>query len=210
MNKNSSSGSYRLIHANQVKIMYIVAGYLAGFSVLLMYFRIGGSKSSYVSLMALAISSYVAVASIAFSRIQQQKRRRERVFIIYSHSDLEQAKLVSEALKVHGFHPWLDVEEIRPGQRWLAAIEKGLNECSSALLLVSANLDITNETIAQEIGIAMSTMRSRDETFSHVIPVILDDTPIPDILKDVYAAKFDRNEGMDSLAKGLARVLRGA
>jgi hypothetical protein len=206
----SSAIANRLIRERQVKLMYYIAGWLAAFSVLLMYFKIGGGSSNYISFIALAFSAYVAVASLMFSRFQQQKRRRERVFIIYSPSDLDKAQLISKALRERGFSPWLDIQRIRPGQRWQAVIEDGISECAAAVLLVSANLDIADKRIAQEIDIAMKTMKSIDKTFSPVIPVLLDDTSVPEFLKDVYAAKLEMPDDIDGLAQGLVQILQGA
>lgn len=209
MNKNLTVKTSLQVDADQAKKKYMFAALLAYASLLLMFFRFGGEKSIYIYMVGVLSSMYVAYASIMFSRIQQRKRKREGVFIIYHRSDVEDAHRISKALAGLGFRPWLDVEQIRPGMRWLAAIEAALNECSSALLLVSKNLDIDDETIAKEISIAMSNMRTRDDMYSPVIPVVLDDSPIPDILKDVTAAKLDGNDDIERLAQGLQRVLRG-
>ena len=209
MNKSSTFKTSLQADAVQAKKKYMFAALLAYASLLLMFFRFGGEKSIYVYIAGVLSSMYVAYASIMFSRIQQRKRKREGVFIIYHRSDIEDAQRISKALAGLGFRPWLDVEQIRPGMRWLAAIESALNECSSALLLVSKNLDINDETIAKKISFAMSNMRTRDDMYSPVIPVVLDNSPIPDILKDVTAAKLDGNDDIERLAHGLQRVLRG-
>lgn len=191
------------------KEMYWLAGILALLSVVSLFLRVGSKENTNIILISLFASAYAGAASIAFSSIQRKKRGRKRIFIIYSGPDLSQAKKISEALKTLGFATWLDDEQILPGMRWQAAIERALEDCSSALILISSNLDLNDERVAREISVAMSSMKSKDELFSPVIPLTLDESPIPDFLKDVCGAKVDSQEDIQDLARSLERVLQG-
>jgi hypothetical protein len=84
-----------------------------------------------------------------------------------------------------------------------------LEDSSSALILNSSNLDLNDERVAREISVAMSKMRSKDALFSPVIPLTLDESPVPEFLKDVCDAKINSEEDIQSLARSLKRVLQG-
>jgi hypothetical protein len=191
------------------KEMYLLAGIVALTSVLLLFFRVGRKDNEFIVIITLVSSAYAGIASLFFSSLQRKIRGRKKVFIIYSGPDLPQAKKISEALKTLGFSTWLDGEQIMPGMRWQAAIERALEDSSSALILNSSSLDLTDERVAREISVAMKIMRSKDELFSPVIPLTLDESPVPEFLKDVCGAKINSEEDIQSLARSLERVLQG-
>jgi hypothetical protein len=49
-----------------------------------------------------------------------------RVFIAYVAEDWEAARKLGAALRRHGYLPWLDREQLLPGQNWPRAIERAL------------------------------------------------------------------------------------
>ena len=190
------------------KELYYFTGIIAIMSAILLFLKVGSKENTFIIFISLLTSAYVGATSILFSSIQRKKRARKKIFIIYSGPDFSHAKKISEALKSLGFATWLDGEQILPGMRWQAAIERALEDSSSALILNSSNLDLNDERVAREISVAMSSMRSKDELFSPVIPLTLDDSPVPDFLKDVCGAKIDSQEDIQSLAHSLERVLQ--
>ena len=84
---------------------------------------------------------------------------------------------------------------------------KGIAESAVALYLVSENLKDSNKFVGEELKAAMSVMRSRDESFSPVIPVRLDDSVVPQELGDVHWVDLRDKDGLEKLEKGLKRVL---
>lgn len=191
------------------KELYMLSLLSALMSASLLFFRVGSKENTNIVFISLLSSAYAGITSILFSSIQRKKRGRRKIFIIYSGGDFSQAKKISEALKTLGFSTWLDGEQIMPGMRWQAAIERALEDSSSALILNSSNLDLNDERVAREISVAMSKMRSKDALFSPVIPLTLDESPVPEFLKDVCDAKINSEEDIQSLARSLKRVLQG-
>lgn len=158
-------------------------------------------------LLGIGASIYAAVISIYFSRLKQRRLRQRRVFIMYSHRDQPFAKELVAKLKASGYNPWFDVDEIAPGQRIPETVTNGLAQSAVALLLVSKNLDLEKATIGKELKVALATMKSKDESFSPVIPVRLDDTDVPQSLSNVSWIDFRDPEAFERLDRGLKRVL---
>ena len=163
--------------------------------------------SQSILIFAIGASAYAAIASVFYSRVQEKILRRRRIFIMYSREDLASAESITKILREMGYRPWLDIEEITPGERWKYSAGKGLGESAVALLLVSKNLNLESGFVAKELETAMSKMRSRDQAFSPVIPVLLDDTEIPLQLRDIHAVDMTSKQGIDQLDKGLKRIL---
>jgi len=158
-------------------------------------------------LIALFMSIYAAAFSVYLSRKRERRLRQRRIFIIYANRDREKATEVVKKLREMGYNPWFDVDEIAPGQKWTHTIMKGIAESAVALLLVSKNIRAEDGFVSKELDAAMSTMTSRDESFSPVIPILLDESPVPMQLRDVHWVDLRNKEGYEQLEKGLKRIL---
>jgi hypothetical protein len=122
----------------------------------------------------------------------------------------ETRQRIAEELRGRGYNPWLDTEEIAPGQRWAPSILQGLANSAVALLLVSKNLDMKTSFVQSELEMAMKTMSSRDESSSPVIPIKLDDAPLPQEVEDVHWLDLREENAFDHLERGLKRILGSA
>lgn len=143
-----------------------------------------------------------AVSSLYMLKRLRERRNARRVFIIYAQPDLESAKELSNLLKERGFAPWLDEEQLLPGQVWKKEVERALYESGTAIVLVSSNL--LNSTFAlAELTTALKLLRSDSDRITPVIPVRLDDTPPPDSLADIQWVDIGAADAQDRLIRGL-------
>jgi hypothetical protein len=108
------------------------------------------------------------------ARIAHYLPREERpvmCFISYSRADKLMAEHVEAQLAAAGIPAWRDVKGIKAGSSWDNSIEQALLDSSHVLALVSVN-SVSSQNVADEIGYA----RERKKT---IIPLLLDDTPLP-------------------------------
>ena len=123
-----------------------------------------GLSSPLPGMLAAAFgAALAAVMSLALSRELSRRRRARHVFIIYARDDLETAKRLASLLKDAGLSPWLDVEQLVPGQVWKKAVLKAIEESSAALVIVSRNLE-KNGFVREELNAAMKLLQSRELT----------------------------------------------
>jgi len=61
------------------------------------------------------------------------------VFLAYHHADGRQVEAVAEKLRKQGLNPWLDVEQIPPGQSFQAVIERDILRVRSAAIFFGLN-----------------------------------------------------------------------
>ncbi len=87
---------------------------------------------------------------------------------------------------------------------WLGA---GLAQSAAAILLVSKNLEGPSKWLSMELELALSLMRSKSEMYSPVIPVRLDDSPVPPQLEGVNWIQLDNKEDFARLERGLRLAL---
>lgn len=183
-----------------------VAAALTVTSDLLGVVRSGTDLVMIGTVAATVSAGFAALISLYWSRRLAFEREKQRIFIIYSKADLDVAQQLAIDLRERGFSPWLDVEEITPGQVWRKAILSALEESVAALLLVSPNLEQSG-FVLEELKVALSTLQEFEPNVSPVIPVRLADVPVPQELAHVsWVDLFDPN-GPDRLETGLRRIV---
>jgi hypothetical protein len=126
-----------------------------------------------------------------------------RVFISYAREDAHIAQRLYSDLEQAGVVPWLDTENLLPGQNWRTAIEQAINMSTYVLALLSSNSITKDGFIQKELKIALDLLDEVSETKIFVIPVRLDDcTPHDNRLQDLHWADL-----FPSYRAGLHKVL---
>jgi DNA-directed RNA polymerase subunit RPC12/RpoP len=64
-------------------------------------------------------------------------RNTRQVFIAHAHEDAELAHRLAGDLEEHGLQVWIAPDSIRPGEKWVEAINRGLDECGLFVLLLT-------------------------------------------------------------------------
>lgn len=152
-------------------------------------------------------SASVAFFSLYLSRRLAQRRLSKNIFIIHSHKDKEATRELVANLKKMGYNPWLDEEQIIPGQNWSKAISQAIENSSAALFLASNNTLENEGTVTGEVKAALKVLRVEEGLHSPVIPVLLEDVTLPKELAEIHAVKLFEKNGMEQLDKGLRHLL---
>src|SRR5438128_2687025 len=100
------------------------------------------------------------------------------VFISYGPEDAEAAKRLYNDLKVSGVNPWLDRNDLLPGQNWRLAIRKAIANSRYFIALFSSN-SLRRGFVQRELRYALEVLDEFPESTIFVIPARLDDTEIP-------------------------------
>ncbi len=101
-----------------------------------------------------------------------------RVFISYAREDYETAKRLYDDLKRAGAEPWLDDEDLLPGQNWKLTIKKAIKNSSHCLVLLSSDSVSKKGYMQKELKLAMETLDEIPEGDIFVIPVRVDDCKV--------------------------------
>lgn len=100
---------------------------------------------------------------------------RPSIFLSYSNADLASTLAIKSALEAGGVRCWKAPEDIRPGERWAAAITQAIRE-SSAMIVVVSEHSMTSQWVARELVLAMS----RKPQPLPIIPLRVEDTELSD------------------------------
>ena len=134
------------------------------------------------------------------------------VFISYSSEDTEFVEHLAQDLKQAGVPVWLDRLEIKPGDSIVDAVESAL-ESSRFLLLVLSEASAGSPWVSHEWKTWMH-LQMDEERRAHqeskelrrtLIPLVVDDAPIPTFLRDTKYLRVTANS--PGYQDGLVRLL---
>lgn len=123
-----------------------------------------------------------------------------RLFLCHASEDKNTARELGSYLSSRGVEVWLDEWEIRVGDSIVAKINEGLEAASHLALLLSAN-SVNKLWVRREFSSAL--MRQLKDNSVSVLPLRLDDSPIPAVFADIRYADCRAN-----LQSGFEDVLR--
>jgi hypothetical protein len=112
-------------------------------------------------------------------------QRKLRVFLCHASQDKPAVRELYQRLAAEPWiDPWLDEEKLLPGQDWNLEIEKAV-EASDAVIVCVSSTSIAKEGYVQkELRRVLNIALEKLEGAVFVLPVRLDDCPIPRQLRD--------------------------
>jgi hypothetical protein len=123
-----------------------------------------------------------------------------RVFISHNFANKADARLLAAALAQRGTSVWFDEWSIRPGESIAAGIESGLAGADVFVLIWSENAARSN-WVGTEVR-AYLHRRVADASL-RIVPLMLDETPLPVLVADYRGFKIAAPEDFDHVAREL-------
>jgi hypothetical protein len=110
-----------------------------------------------------------------------------KIFISYAREDSTIAQRLYHDLRRAGAEPWLDTENLLPGQQWQPAIRYAITECEYFIALLSAQAVSKRGFLHSEMKQALELLNEFPEDEIFVIPVRLDECfPSHERLKSIH------------------------
>jgi len=144
----------------------------------------------------------------------EQPNQGFRVFLCHSSNDKLVVRELCHKLAAEGWiDPWLDEEKLLPGQNWNIEIEKAV-EKADAVIVCFSNNSVTKEGYVQsELSFVLDIARTKPEETIFVIPLRLDDCPVPRRLRvwqyADYFPESDRHQAYQRLLDSLRMQAEG-
>lgn len=107
---------------------------------------------------------------------------RPRIFLSYASSDFDVIESLYERLLEEGFSPWMDKSNALSGVRPKADTQEAIRTSDFFLACLSNNAVSENGTLAEEIRRPLDFLWKSVSGYSYLIPVRLDECPIPESL----------------------------
>jgi len=128
--------------------------------------------------------------------MESQRQSGFDVFLSYSRRDEARVAAVQEALEREGLRVWRDKPEIQAGESFISEIEAGLSQSRCVVLFVSQDA-LGSTWVLREWNVAL-TLPMR------IIPVRLDDSELPLMLRPVEAVDLRDPGLLEAAAKRIA------
>jgi hypothetical protein len=126
-----------------------------------------------------------------------------RIFLCHANEDKPQVRDVYQRLKAEGFQPWLDEEDLLPGQLWNQEIRRALKNSDFILIFFSQNSVLKRGYVQREMKLALDTWEEVPEGQIHTIPICLDACEIPERFKPFQWVDLFGNGGWERLIRAL-------
>jgi TIR domain len=125
------------------------------------------------------------------------------VFISYAREDKHRIIRLGRALRSSGLRTWIDVENIVPGERWEAAVEKALRQADFILVCISTH-SVSKRGFAQrEIKRALHAEEEMLADDIFLVPVLLDSSEIPFALQPFQWVDATSNAGFAAVTAAI-------
>jgi hypothetical protein len=106
--------------------------------------------------------------------------RKLRVFLCHSSDDKPAVRELYGRLKSEGWiDPWLDEEDLLPGQKWHNEISKAVEEAHLVIAMLSCGAVSKEGYIQKELKIALDVALEKPDETIFIIPLRLDDCDVP-------------------------------
>jgi len=125
-----------------------------------------------------------------------------RVFIGYASEDLPRARRLSRQLRAAGLRPWLDQEQLLPGQNWPRAIDRAIQTADFAIQCFSSNSVARRGYFHKELRMVMEAASRVPFEEVFLLPVRFEKCTLPDrvVSQYQYLDLFPNwNEGVGAL-----------
>jgi hypothetical protein len=144
-----------------------------------------------------------ASASFGKEDTESQSLRPLYVFLCHSSADKPTVRKLSQRLQDNKVLPWLDEEDILPGQDWDREIKKAVRKSDIILVCCSTSSVTKAGYIQKEIRFALDIADEKLEGEIFIIPVRLENCDVPERLTRWQWVDLFLENGYEKLLRAL-------
>jgi CheY-like chemotaxis protein len=131
------------------------------------------------------------------------RSRSLKVFLCHSLGDKPVVRALYWKLRKDGIKPWLDEEDLLPGQKWQHEITKAVRSTDVVLVCISSQSLTKEGYVQKEIRFALDAADEKPDGTIFLIPVRLADCPLPDRLAQWQWVDLFEENGYEKLLRAL-------
>lgn len=128
---------------------------------------------------------------------------KPQVFLSYAHEDRETVLNFYKKLVTAGFQPWMDIQDLTPGQMWKDEITEALSNSDFVLIFPSKNSVSKEGYVNKEIKSALEIPKEKPDDSIFLIPVKVDDVQVPRALQHKQRVELYSENGWKKLLNAL-------
>lgn len=134
--------------------------------------------------------------------------RKLRVFLCHSSGDQHVARDLYYRLSADEIDPWLDVENLLPGQDWELEIRRSVKKSDVIIVCISDGSVNKRGFVQKEIRYALDVADEQPEGTIFLIPLKLEECEVPDRLRNKQWVDYFQPDGYARLMQALAARAR--
>ena len=132
-----------------------------------------------------------------------------RIFLCHASEDKAQVREIYQRLAgIEGFKPWLDEEELLPGELWEEEIPRAIETSDFILIFFSHTSVAKRGYVQREMKMALDAWEVIPSSMIHTIPVRLDECEIPERFRRYHYANLFDPRGFNRLVTALHHGLK--
>jgi len=151
-------------------------------------------------LRSLPISPYTASPLPATST---ELPRRLKVFLCHASGDKPAVRDLYHRLRSDGIVPWLDEEDLLPGQDWQLEIPKAVRSSDAVIICLSSRAITKAGYVQKEIKDALDAADEQPEGTIFLIPLRLEECEVPERLRRWQWVDLFQEKGYERLLRAL-------
>jgi formylglycine-generating enzyme required for sulfatase activity len=131
--------------------------------------------------------------------------KKLQVFLCHASLDKPQVRELYKYLRRRGIAPWLDAEDLLPGQDWQVEIPQALLASDAIIVCLSKNSVTKEGYVQKEIAFALDKAQEKPEGAIFIIPAKLEECDVPARLSRYHWVDLHQPGGYQRLMRGLKR-----
>lgn len=131
-----------------------------------------------------------------------------KVFLSYAKEDSAVVKEFHDYLKTMGLYPWMDQEQLLPGQSWEREIDRALKEANVVILFMSPRSVKKRSFVTREANAAIDNLRYKKADDIYIIPVLIEPCEVPEEISE--RAQYIVFSEPGAKSKIVASIMRAA
>src|SRR5215475_12850148 len=131
-----------------------------------------------------------------------------RIFLCHATEDKAQVREVYHRLRaIDGFEPWLDEEDLLPGQEWAREIPRALQTSDFILIFLSRSSVAKRGYVQREMKLALDAWQEVPEGAIHTIPVRIDQCEVPESFRRYHWSNLFEPNRFDRIVRAILAEL---
>lgn len=127
-----------------------------------------------------------------------------KIFLCHSSGDKAAVRVLYKRLRDDGYDPWLDEEDLLPGQDWKSDITKAMRASDVVLVCLSRTSIVKKGFVQEEIRFAVDTAKQMPPGAIFMIQTRLEECELPDELNHLHRVDLFAANGYQKLGNALA------
>jgi TIR domain len=120
-----------------------------------------------------------------------------QIFLAHASEDKEQVRELYQRLQREGYCPWLDEENLLPGQLWQEEIPKAIKNSHIFIACLSEQSISKTGYVQKEFRQALTVCAERPHDDIYLIPLKFSDCKVPNLRLDEYGVAFQNYQWLD-------------